>query len=182
MALRRAADSYLETLAKDAATGDSQAFKEIYDVISGKMYSLCLRYAGNREDANDCFQEGFVKLYRNLPAFRGEGSFEGWSRQVFVSSCIDALNKKKLELDTLTGGEDMAGDDLSGYDRLTNEDLIKVIRQLPDNYRTVVNLFMVEGYNHIEIGKVLGISEEGSRSLLFRARNLLQKMLTKADE
>jgi RNA polymerase sigma-70 factor (ECF subfamily) len=74
---------------------------------------------------------------------------------------------------------DKASDDLTGYDRLTNEDLIRAIRQLPDGYRTVVNLHMVEGYTHKEIGELMNISEEGSRSQLFRARVLLQKMLKK---
>jgi RNA polymerase sigma-70 factor (ECF subfamily) len=74
---------------------------------------------------------------------------------------------------------DKASDDLTGYDRLTNEDLIRAIRQLPDGYRTVVNLHMVEGYSHKEIGELMNISEEGSRSQLFRARVLLQKMLKK---
>ena len=182
MALTPKVDTYFETLAKNAAKGDRQSFQQMYDAIAGKMYSLCLRYAGNREDANDCFQEGFVKLYRNLSSFRGEGSFEGWARRVFVSACINALQKKTPVPDSLTEDLERAGDDLSGYDRLTNEDLIKVIRQLPDNYRTVVNLHLVEGYNHMEIGGFLGISEEGSRSLLFRARNLLQKKLSEADE
>jgi RNA polymerase sigma factor (sigma-70 family) len=79
----------------------------------------------------------------------------------------------------LPEGVDKAGDDLSGYDKLTNDDLMRLIRQLPDGYRTVVNLYMVEGYSHKEIGEMLNISEEGSRSQLFRARVLLVKMLKK---
>jgi len=142
------------------------------------MYSLCLRYAGNTEDANDWFQESFVKLYRNLSAFRGEGSFEGWARRIFVSSCIDGIKKRNQLMPGLPEGVDKATDDLTGYDKLTNDDLIAYIRRLPDGYRTVINLYLVEGYSHKEIGEMLNISEEGSRSQLFRARTLLQKMLT----
>ncbi|MBS1661736.1 MAG: RNA polymerase sigma factor [Bacteroidetes bacterium] len=173
----RNANPYFEVLAEKASGGDEKSFQEIYEAIAGKMYSLCLRYAGNANDANDCFQEGFVKLYKHLASFRGDGSFEGWARRIFVSACIDGIKKKSRFLSVLPETLDKESDDLSGYDKLANEDLMRNIRELPDGYRTVVNLYMVEGYSHKEIGELLNISEEGSRSQLFRARNLLQKML-----
>jgi RNA polymerase sigma-70 factor (ECF subfamily) len=174
---KRNASPFFQVLAEKAAKGDGPSFREIYDTIAGKMYSLCLRYAGNPEDANDWFQESFVKLYKNLSAFRGEGSFEGWARRIFVSTCIDGIKSRTLLFPVPKEGTDPIAPDLTGYDKLTNEDLIRMIRQLPDGYRTVVNLYMVEGYSHKEIGKMLNISEEGSRSQLYRARVLLQKML-----
>src|SRR5580692_6115116 len=174
----RNANPVFEVLVEKASRGDDRSFQQIYDAIAGKMYSLCLRYAGNTEDANDWFQESFVKLYRNLSAFRGEGSFEGWARRIFVSSCIDGIKKRNQLMPGLPEGVDKATDDLTGYDKLTNDDLIAYIRRLPDGYRTVINLYLVEGYSHKEIGEMLNISEEGSRSQLFRARTLLQKMLT----
>jgi RNA polymerase sigma-70 factor (ECF subfamily) len=174
---KRNASPFFQVLAEKAAKGDSPSFQEIYDAIAGKMYSLCLRYAGNAEDANDWFQEGFVKLYRNLAVFRGEGSFEGWARKIFVSICIDGIKSRNLLFPVLREGADTASSDLTGYDHLTNEDLMRLIRRLPDGYRTVVNLYLVEGYSHKEIGSMLNISEEGSRSQLYRARVLLQKML-----
>ena len=175
----RNANPVYEVLVEKASRGDERSFQQIYDAIAGKMYSLCLRYAGNAEDANDWFQESFVKLYRHLSAFRGEGSFEGWARRIFVSVCIDGIKKRNRLLPVLPDGVDKASGDLTGYDKLTNDDLIGYIRQLPDGYRTAVNLYLVEGYSHREIGELLNISEEGSRSQLFRARVLLQKMLTK---
>ncbi|HTI08505.1 MAG TPA: sigma-70 family RNA polymerase sigma factor [Puia sp.] len=174
----RNAGALFGVLAEKASGGDQRSFQQIYDAIAGKMYSLCLRYAGNAEDANDWFQEGCVKLYRNLGNFRGDGSFEGWARRIFVGTCIDSIKKRNLLFPAIREGMDVASDDLTGYDNLTNEDLMRFIRQLPDGYRTVVNLYLVEGYNHKEIGDLLHISEEGSRSQLFRARVLLQKMLT----
>jgi RNA polymerase sigma factor (sigma-70 family) len=168
-----------EVLAEKASTGDDRSFQQIYDAIAGKMYSLCLRYAGNSEDANDWFQEGFVKLYQYLSSFRGEGSFEGWARRIFISVSIDGIKKRNQLMPALPDGLDKAADGLTGYDKLTNDDLIGYIRQLPDGYRTVVNLYLVEGYSHKEIGELLSISEEGSRSQLFRARTMLQKMLSK---
>lgn len=175
----RNVNPHFEVLAVRASKGDARSFQEIYDAIAGKMYSLCLRYAGNAEDANDWFQEGFLKLYRHLGGFRAEGSFEGWARQIFVTTCINGINKRDLRLLPITEELDPAGDDLSGFDKLANDDLVAMIRQLPDGYRTVLNLYLVEGYNHKEIGEMLNISEEGSRSQLYRARNLLQKMLSK---
>ncbi|MHA4812351.1 RNA polymerase sigma factor, partial [Flavitalea flava] len=165
-------------LTKKASGGDNQSFQQIYDAIAGKMYSLCLRYAGNANDANDWFQEGFVKLYRNLSGFRGEGSFEGWARKIFVGICIDFIKKRKILFSAIPEEMEVASGDLSGYDKLTNEDLMKSIRRLPDGYRTVINLYLIEGFNHKEIGEMLNISEEGSRSQLFRARVLLQKILS----
>ena len=174
----RNVNPYFDVLAQKASLGDNRSFQQIYDAIAGKMYSLCLRYAGNPEDANDWFQESFVKLYRNLPAFRGEGSFEGWARRIFISTCIDSIKKRNLLLPVLPDGIDSAASgDLSGYDKLAIEDIIAYIRRLPPGYRTVVNLYMVEGYTHKEIGEFLNISEEGSRSQLHRARILLKKML-----
>jgi RNA polymerase sigma factor (sigma-70 family) len=175
----RNVNPYFDVLAQKASLGDHRSFQQIYDAIAGKMYSLCLRYAGNQEDANDWFQESFVKLYRHLSAFRGDGSFEGWARRIFISTCIDGIKKRNLLLPVLPDGIDStASDDLSGYDKLANDDIIAYIRRLPPGYRTVVNLYMVEGYTHKEIGEFLNISEEGSRSQLHRARILLKKMLS----
>lgn len=177
MTPQRNAPSVFEVLAQKASGGDDRSFRELYDAISGKMYSLCLRYAGNTNDANDWFQDGFLKLFRHLSAYRGDGSFEGWARTIFVGTCIDAIKKRDLKFPAIPDGQDTASDNLSGYDKLANEDLLKLIRQLPNGYRTIVNLYLVEGYNHKEIGNMLNISEEGSRSQLFRARVLLQKKL-----
>jgi RNA polymerase sigma factor (sigma-70 family) len=176
----RNAPLLFEVLAQKAANGDNRAFQQLYDLIAGKMYSLCLRYAGNANDANDCFQEGFVKLYRHLSGFRGDGSFEGWARKIFVGTCIDYIKKKKALFTMISEEMEVPSDGLSGYDKLTNDDLMKMIRDLPDGYRTVINLYLVEGYNHKEIGGMLGISEEGSRSQLFRARTCLQKLFNEA--
>ena len=167
-----------EVLTQKASGGDNQSFQQIYDAIAGKMYSLCLRYAGNTNDANDWFQEGFVKLYKSLAGFRGEGSFEGWARRIFVGTCIDCIKKRKGAFTVISDEMNIPSDQISGYDKLTNEDLMKAIRKLPDGYRTVINLYLVEGFNHREIGEMLTISEEGSRSQLFRARVFLQKILT----
>lgn len=141
------------------------------------MYAVCLRYAGNAEDAQDLLQEGFIKIYRNLHRFRAEGSFEGWIRRVFVNSSIEHFRKKSLQLSKVSGKEEdtIEDADTTALDNLAERDIISLIQQLSPGYRTVFNLYVVEGYSHKEIADLLGISEGTSKSQLARARSILQK-------
>lgn len=165
-------------LIKQAALGDDASFKELYGMISGKMYSLCLRYAANAEDANDLFQEGFIKLYRNLGNYRFEGSFEGWARTIFVTTCLDALKKKKVQFSEVNEELIIESGAPNANDKLDMNDLMKIVQELPDSYRTIVNLYIIEDYSHKEIADILGITESGSKSKLHKARNLLKQKIT----
>lgn len=151
--------------------------EELYKRFSGKMYAVCLRYAGNAEDAQDLLQEGFIKVYRNLHRFRAEGSFEGWIRRVFVNSSIEHFRKKSLQLSKVSGKEEdtIEDADTTALDNLAERDIISLIQRLSPGYRTVFNLYVVEGYSHKEIADLLGISEGTSKSQLARARSILQK-------
>lgn len=161
-----------------AINTDEKSFRKIYDMLAGKMYSLCVRYAGNTNDANDLFQEGLIRLYKNLSKYQGTGSFEGWARRIFVNTCLDHLkNKQKLLFTELTTSLELPANDLNGVDRLSKADLLNVIQKLPNGYRLIVNLYLVEGYNHKEIAGMLGISEGTSKSQLSRAKTLLQKSI-----
>lgn len=162
-------------LIERAVEGDSAAFKQIYNAISGKMYSLCLRYAGNSHDANDLFQEGFVKLYRHLASFRNEGSFEGWARRIFVTTCLDHVKKKKVVFSEANETVVAESKGLNGFDKLSMNDMMTMIQKLPDGYRTIINLYIVEGYSHKEIAGMFGITESGSKSQLHKARLYLKK-------
>ena len=159
---------------------DEKAFMEIYGMLSGKMYSLCIRYTGNTHDANDVFQEGLIRLYKNLSKYHGSGSFEGWARRIFINSCLDHLkNRQKLLFAELSeNDQEVPATDLNGIDKVTQADLLKIIKQLPTGYRLVVNLYLVEGYSHKEISGMLGISEGTSKSQLSRARTLLQQNIS----
>jgi len=141
------------------------------------MYAVCLRYSNNSEDAQDLLQEGFIKVYRNLHRFRAEGSFEGWVRRVFVNSSIEHFRKKSIQLANVSEKEEgnIENSDISALDTLAEKDLIALIQELSPGYRTVFNLYVVEGYSHREIGEELGISEGTSKSQLARARGILQK-------
>jgi RNA polymerase sigma factor (sigma-70 family) len=154
--------------------------EELYNRFSGKMYAVCLRYSNNADDAQDLLQEGFIKVYRNLHRFRAEGSFEGWVRRVFVNSSIEHFRKKSVQLASVSEREEETiGDkDINALDTLAEKDIINLIRELSPGYRTVFNLYVVEGYSHSEIADMLGISEGTSKSQLARARGVLQKKVT----
>jgi RNA polymerase sigma-70 factor (ECF subfamily) len=154
--------------------------EELYNRFAPKMYAVCLRYANNADDAQDLLQEGFIKVYKNLHRFRAEGSFEGWIRRVFVNSSIEHFRKKSLQLSTVSDKEEntIENSDISALDTMAEKDIIRLIQELSPGYRTVFNLYVVEGYSHKEIGEKLGISEGTSKSQLARAKAILQKKVT----
>ena len=164
-------------LIKGCIEGNRQMQEELYKRFSGKMYAVCLRYANNADDAQDLLQEGFIKVYRNLHRFRAEGSFEGWIRRVFVNSSIEHFRKKALQLSKVSDKEEntIEDTDSSALDKMAEKDIVRLIQELSPGYRTVFNLYVVEGYSHREIGDMLGISEGTSKSQLARARSILQK-------
>lgn len=158
--------------------GDSQMQRELYDRYSSKMYGVCLRYAGNTNDADDILQEGFIKVYNNLHKFRGEGSLEGWIRRIFINTCIEQFRKKVKSYNISEAHENTVEDgDLSAMDMLAAKDLVRLIHELSPGYKAVFNLYVVEGYSHKEIAQLLGISEGTSKSQLARAKGTLKKIL-----
>jgi len=154
--------------------------EELYRRFSPRMYAVCLRYAGNSEEAEDILQEGFIKIFKKLGSFRSEGSFEGWIRRIFVNTAIEHFRRKRY-LQPVTEKEEntVEGSYLSVLDNLAERDIMELIQQLSPGYRTVFNMYVVEGYTHKEIGDMLGISEGTSKSQLSRAKVILQQMVKK---
>jgi RNA polymerase sigma factor (sigma-70 family) len=150
--------------------------EELYRRFAPKMYAVCMRYANNTDDAQDLLQEGFIKVYRNLEKFRAEGSFEGWVRRVFVNTSIEHFRRKN-KLYSITEKEEtvIEDSDITALDNLAEKDIIGLVQELSPGYRTVFNMYVVEGYSHKEIGNILGISEGTSKSQLARAKAILQK-------
>ena len=163
-------------LIKGCISGDRRMQELLYKKFSPKMYAICLRYAGNTDDAQDLLQEGFIKVFKNLEKFRNEGSFEGWMRRVFVNTSIEHF-RRKVNLNSITENEEKGIEDSTWnvLDSLAEKDIIELIQDLSPGYRTVFNLYVVEGYSHKEIGDMLGISEGTSKSQLARAKMILQK-------
>ena len=168
-----------DELIRSCVAGDTKAQKLLFERYTRKMMGICMRYAGNKQEAEDMLQEGWIKIFRNLNTFRFEGSAEGWIKKVMVNTCLECLRKNKMqysdvEIETI---EEMGY--LTSQDSLSANDLLKLVHRLPSGYRSVFNLFAVEGYSHKEIGKMLTISEGTSKSQFNRARMHLQKMLGK---
>ncbi|MDR0537695.1 MAG: sigma-70 family RNA polymerase sigma factor [Tannerellaceae bacterium] len=163
--------------------GNRLAQKELYDKYSRKMMGVCMRYFNDKETARDVLQEGFVKLFLNINSFLEEGPFEAWMRKIFVNSALEHLRrvdilKEAASLDNVT---EQSSAPSSPLDDLREQELLKMVQNLPTGFRTVFNLFAIEGYSHKEIAEMLGITESTSRSQYTRARQLLQKRIKEED-
>lgn|SRR5690606_10573057 len=144
------------------------------------MLGVCMRYAQSTFEAEDMLQAGFVKVFAALPDFRGDGSIEGWIRRIIVNTAISTYRQnKRLETESWQEGHDA----VHAYElqHLEHEDLLRLVRALPDGYRIVFNLYAIEGYSHKEIAGMLGISEGASKSQLSRARRWLQDKILQVE-
>jgi RNA polymerase sigma factor (sigma-70 family) len=168
-------------LIENCLKGDRRSQQELYNLFSPKMYAVCMRYSGNAEDARDLLQDGFVKVYSNLHRYRGDGSFEGWIRRIFINTSIEHF-RKKIYLNPITESHENSVEDreITALDKIATKDVLNMVQKLSPGYRTVFNLYVVEGYNHKEIGELLGISEGTSKSQLARAKSTLQDFVNKA--
>jgi RNA polymerase sigma-70 factor (ECF subfamily) len=158
--------------------GDRKMQQELYKRFAPKMYGVCLRYAGSAEEAEDILQEGFIKVFHKIGSFRREGSFEGWIRRIFVNTAIEHF-RKKTYLQPITEYEEdtVEGKYLTVLDNLAEKDIIQLVQQLSPGYRTVFNMYVIEGYSHKQIAEALGISEGTSKSQLSRAKLILQDLV-----
>ncbi len=148
----------------------------LYEQLADTMYRVCLQYAKDEHEAKDLLQEGFVKVFNNLNQFRFSGSFEGWVRRIFVNTALESFRAKKIRFTAFGDIENyelMYPDNI--IDKLSAENVLQIIQSLSPQYRIVFNLYAIEGYNHREIGEMLGISEGTSKSNLSRAKLILQK-------
>ncbi|MGN6494821.1 MAG: RNA polymerase sigma factor [Agriterribacter sp.] len=167
-------------LIKGCLEGDRRMQELLYQRFSPKMYAVCLRYAGKAEDAQDILQDGFVKVFRNLHMYRGDGSFEGWIRRIFVNTAIEHYRRQVNVYPVTEGHENlMEAKEISAIDTLSMKDLMMIIQELSPGYKTVFNLYVIEGYTHKEISEMIGISEGTSKSQLARAKGILQNIINK---
>jgi RNA polymerase sigma factor (sigma-70 family) len=158
--------------------GNRRMQEELYRRLSPRMYAVCLRYAGNSEEAEDILQEGFIKVFKKLGSFRSEGSFEGWVRRIFVNTAIEHFRRKRYLMPVTEKEENsIEGKYISVLDELAEKDILALVQELSPGYRTVFNMYVVEGYTHKDIADMLGISEGTSKSQLSRAKVILQDMV-----
>ncbi|MBK8625678.1 MAG: RNA polymerase sigma factor [Saprospiraceae bacterium] len=157
---------------------DKTAFKELVKVYSPALMSVCMRYIGDRHEAEDMVQESFIRIFNNILKYQETGSFKSWLCRIAATTCLKEIRKKHLILDV----------DINEYEELASEDfimltdeagIIKIIEEIPLPYRLVFNLYVIEGYTHQEIAEMMGVGESTSRSQLSRARKMIQALFIK---
>jgi RNA polymerase sigma-70 factor (ECF subfamily) len=177
------APEHINKLLEQCKKGRASAQQKLYQHLSPRMFGLCLRYAKDYHTAEDLLQDGFIKVFKNLHKFRGEGSFEGWVRRIFVNTAIEYFRRNSNMYPVHEQEEiDQEYFDDSVMDNLLAEDVVKFINELSPGYRTVFNLYVVEGYSHREIAEMLEITEGTSKSQLARARYILQEKIQEANK
>lgn len=170
-----------ENLVIGCVKGDPVAQKALYQQFARKMMSICMRYAHNRDQAQDMLQDGFVKVFQKIDHYRGDGPLGGWIARTMVNTALDHIRRNKPydhSLD-LTEAEHLHHEDEHVLSSMSTDELLELIQALPTGYRTVFNLFAIEGYAHKEIAERLGISENTSKSQFMKARAYLRKLLPK---
>jgi len=157
------------------------AQRELYNRFSPKMLAVCYRFAHNREDAEDMLQESFIKVFSQIHTFQNKGAFEGWIRRIIVHTCINHLKKNKRfneSVDIINASAIQVREE-SIPSIVQAKQIVECIRLLPIGYRTVLNLYAIEGYSHKEIAEMLDIEESTSRSQYTRAKQMLEEILLK---
>jgi RNA polymerase sigma factor (sigma-70 family) len=161
------------------------AQKEVFSKMYGKLFGICMRYADDPEEAKDILQNGFIKVFNGIENYKGDGSFEGWIKRIVVNTAIDNYRRKKVkpiitdsELTDRLGDETEDEDDTESlYNKIPVAEVMSAVQRLSPAYRTIFNLYVLEGYNHNEIAEMLEISVGTSKSNLSKARLNLRKML-----
>lgn len=154
------------------------AQEQLYALYSRKMMAICQRYTRSRFEAEDIFHEAFIKVFKNIHTWQG-GAFEGWMRRIFVNTAINHYHQHRKYLDHVDASyaESMLSSADNIISTLSNQELIQMINKMPEGYRLIFNLYVVEGYNHNEIAEMLNIAEGSSKSQLSKAKNYLRKII-----
>ena len=169
----------LESLIEGCRRHDPRAQRGLYDLLAPSMLSLCQRYMKDKEVAKDVLQDGFVTLFEKLSTYKNEGAFEGWARKIFVNTALMQLRRNDaLKFsDNIEDSQAMQMTHSNTLEKIGADEIFRLVSSMPDGFRTVFNLYVIEGYSHDEIAKMLSITEGGSRSQLSRARAWLQSKI-----
>lgn len=157
---------------------DITAQHTLFDKYAGTLMTICRRYAGNQQEAEDILQEAFISIFNHIDQFKYAGSFEGWLKRITVNAAMKILQKRKIRVIGITNDQqELVSRDVDAFSELNTEDLLKLISQLPDGYRVIFNLYAIEGYSHEEIATMLKIKAATSRSQLSKARAMLKEKI-----
>lgn len=168
----------LKKLIQRCAKNDRKAQAEVYQLFSGKLFALCLKYSKNYVQAQDNLQDGFITIFDKIGQFNSKGSFEGWMKRIMINTALQKYRNKRL----LSLVSEEIPDDITveiDEETVSLGYLLNIIQELPDRYRMVFNLYVLDGYSHKEIAKKLEISEGTSKSNLSRARTILKNKIEK---
>jgi len=157
--------------------GDQKAQFRLYKLYYKPMYSVCMRLINQADEAEDVMQEAFLNAFRNIDTYRGEVSFGAWLKRIVINRSLDHLKKKKLKLEEINDKTTQIADYQMEMKEVNVEVIKNAIQQLPDGYRVVLSLFLIEGYDHEEISQILGITNSNSRTQFLRAKNKLRELL-----
>lgn len=163
--------------------GEQEAFRGLYSAYSRAMYNVGYRITRNEDDAADVLQESFISAFRNLKHYRGDATFGAWLKRIVVNKAINVINRRRTEPLPDADGWDIEDDvavEIEDDERAVDR-IKKAIHQLPDGYRTVLSLYLMEGYDHQEIGEIMGVSESTSKSQLNRAKKKLREILEQSN-
>ncbi len=168
-----------QNLIQSCIQNNAAAQRELYNRFSGYMFGICFRYANTKEDAEDMLQDGFVKIFTRITTYENKGNFEGWMRKIMVNTCINHLqkNRKFSEIINIETQQNLEFKEESISSKLLGKQVMQCLLMMPIGYRTVINLYAIEGYNHKEIGDMLNISETTSRSQYIRGKAVLESIL-----
>lgn len=170
-----------QLLIEECKQGKSWAYKKLYELYAPAMMSVCVRYINDRDIARDVLQDGFIKVFKKIDTYSNKGAFGGWMQRVFVTTALEYLRANrnlKQNVDITEVEQTTSTMSFSALDKLSADELLSCITTLPDGYRTVFNLFAIEGYSHSDIAEMLHIKEATSRSQFIRAKKALQKSVS----
>jgi RNA polymerase sigma-70 factor (ECF subfamily) len=164
-------------LVKQCKRKNARAFDRLYNRYSPVLFAICMRYASNKTEAEDMLQESFLTIFNKIDSYRYQGSFEGWLKRITVNTAINIIRKNARSLQmTMTKDEyhEVVAQESDVISQMSEKDILNCIQHLPSGYRTVFNLYVIEGYKHKEIAEMLNISENTSRTQLIKARKALK--------
>lgn len=173
----------IEQIIERCARKDARAQKMLYEMFGPRLFAICHRYASSEQEAQDILQDGFIKIFEKIDLYKGEGSFEGWMRRIVVNTALDLLRKNKklryqVDIDAISYS--LSSND-SVMSDLAAEELLRILQGIPVGYRTVFNLYAIEGYSHKEIAEQLEITISTSKSQFSRAKAVLRGIVEKMD-
>ncbi|MGA2824268.1 MAG: sigma-70 family RNA polymerase sigma factor [Bacteroidales bacterium] len=174
-----------ESILEGCIAGKRKAQYELYKKFAASMLAVCFRYARNRDEAEDFLQEGFLKVFQKISSFRSEGSFEGWMKRIMINNALNEIKKNRrtpfledIEVINETQIIDQ-NEPAASFDPVPPDVLVEMIRSLPEGYRIVFTLYVIEDFSHKEIANELNISENTSKTQLLKARRMLKNKLNK---